>query len=154
MGVLGLVASAVPALLLCGGRERHGTPRGMTHHVAVLHVPQRLALSRYARELGHFTSEILQFSIVSKVDYNSKYNQEAARQLWLLLKDKHQEPLPIPSCCKTLSEDRSPPLLVAVRNARPGHIWYRYSVARLVLSMMFRISASVHSKNEAARLKS
>ena len=153
-GILGLAASAMPALVLRRGWERHGTRCGVTHHVAILHVPQRLALGRYTRELGHFTSEILQFRIVSKDDYNSKYNQKAARHLRLLLKDKHQEPLLIPSCCKILSVHRSPPLLVAVTNARPGHIWRCFSVARLVPSMMFPISVSVRSKNQAARLKS
>lgn len=154
VGVLGPVASAVAALVLCGGRERHGTCCSITHHVAILHVPQRLALGRYTRELGHFTSEILQFGIVSKDDYNSKYSQEAAGHLWLLWKDKHQEALLIPSWCKLLSVDWSPPLLVAVTNTRLGHIWCRCSVARLIPSIMFHISVSVHSKNQAARLKS
>lgn len=153
-GVLGLVASAMPALVLCGGRERYGTCGVVTHCVAILHVPQRLVPGRYTREFGRFTSETLQFRIVSKNDYNSKYNQEAAHHLWLLLKDKHQEPLLVPSCCKILSVAWSPPLLVAVMNTWPDHIWCRFSVARLVPSITLHIFVSVHSKNQAARLKS
>lgn len=148
-GVLGLAASDVPAPVLCGGQERHGTCCGVTHRVSTLHVPQRLVLGRYTRELGHFTSQILQFRTASKDDYNSEYNQEAAYHLWLLLKDTHQEPLLISTCCEGLSADRSPPLLGAGTNARPGHIWSCSSVARLVPSITFHMSVCVHSKNQA-----
>lgn len=72
---------AVPAPVLGGGREHHGTGCGVTHRMATLHVPQRLVLGGYTRELGLFTSDILQLRTASKDDYNSKYNQEAAHHL-------------------------------------------------------------------------
>lgn len=68
-GVLGLAVSAMPALVLPGGRDHHGTCCGVTSYRVILHVTPRLVLGWRTRELGHFTSKILPFRIVLKDDY-------------------------------------------------------------------------------------
>lgn len=69
MDVLGLVASVMPALVLHGGWDRHGTCCGVTYYMVILHVTPRLVLGWCTREVGHFTSKILPFRIVLKDDY-------------------------------------------------------------------------------------
>lgn len=46
-----------------------------------------------------------------------------------------------------------PTTSVAVRITRSRHIWCCFSLARLVLSIMFHVSVSMHSKNQVARLR-
>ena len=97
-----------PPPCLLGATRRMGAPRDALRRDPPHGDTTRAtkASARPAQQRAwHVTSEILQFRAVSKDDYKRKYHQEAARHLRLLLKDEHQEPLPIPSCCKILSAD-------------------------------------------------
>lgn len=127
------------------GTLRRDPPRGDSPRTTKASARRGLATSPHLRRSAAGTG--------SEEDCHSKENQEAAGHPRLLLNDRHQELPLIPRCSKVLSADRTPSPLVAVTNTRPGHIWCRFSVARLVPSVTFPVSVPARSKTQAARLK-